>query len=200
MINKTVLILLLGVLGLSANAQQTYKLDVKKSKILWNTRNTMGAHFGYLFFGSGSLDYSPAGDPVAGVFSMDMNSIRSTDHTVAAENQKVDKELRKPGFFDIDKYPAATIAVKQITATAKANTFKVNGDLTIKGITKPIEFMANIIKQGTILTAKADLEIHRAYWNIDMQPQPITWNLFAAVKDKMIADEIVISLNLVFNP
>jgi polyisoprenoid-binding protein YceI len=199
MINKPAIILFLTMFHLAAYAQQTYRLDAKKSKILWNTRNTLGGHNGYLLFNTGNLNYSAMGEPTDGSFSMDMNSIRSTDHAVAAENQKTDKELRKPGFFDIEKHPGAIMNVKQINATGKAGIYKVSGDLTIKGITNPIDFEAAIRKKGNTVIAKADLEIHRLKWNIDLQPEPKTWDFFSAVKDKMIADEIVISLNLVFN-
>jgi polyisoprenoid-binding protein YceI len=199
MINKATIILFLTTLQLATYAQQTYQLDSKKSKILWNTRNTVGGHNGYLLFNTGNLNYSLTGQPAGGSFNMDMNSIRSTDHAVAAENQKVDKELRKPGFFDIEKYPQATMDIRQIAATDKANTYKVTGDLTIKGITNPIEFFAVITKKGNTVIAKAEVEIHRLKWKIDLQPEPKAWDLVSAVKDKMIADEIVISLNLVFN-
>jgi hypothetical protein len=59
--------------------------------------------------------------------------------------------------------------------------------------------VAAIRKKGNTVIAKADLEIHRLKWNIDLQPEPKAWDFFSAVKDKMIADEIVVSLNLVFN-
>ena len=184
---------------LSAYAQKTYQLDIKKSKILWNARKTMGGHYGYLLFNSGSLNYSAAGEPADGQFSMDMNSMSATDDATPAGNQKVNKELKTEGFFAMSRYPAATMSVKQIVRVGNSTTFKVNGYLTIKGITNPIEFTAAIKEKGNTINATAELEIHRLKWGIDLQPERNSWDLFSAVKSKIIADEIAVSLNLVFN-
>ncbi|MDT3402985.1 YceI family protein [Mucilaginibacter terrae] len=205
MIKKHLIILLL-VIQASAYAQQAYQLDVSKSKVLWNTRQTMGGHYGYLLFSSGTLIYSSAGQPVNGVFSMDMNSIRSEDHEKAADNQKVDQELRKPGFFDIDKYPTSTMRVLTITQIGKTDKYKVNGDLTIKGITNPIEFTATLKKKGGNIIATAALVIDRLIWHIDLQspPQakPKPWELVTTlenkIKNKIMVGEVPITLKMVF--
>ena len=199
MLNKPAIILILAMFQLSAYAQQTYRIDVKKSKILWSNRQTMGGHYGYLLFNSGNLNYTPGGEPADGAFSLDMNSIRSTDHTEAAANQKVDKELRTEGFFAVDRYPAAIMNVKQIVRMGNPATFKVTGDLTIKGITNAIEFMAAIKKNENTVNVIADLKIHRIKWNIGLRPQTNSWDLLSTLKDKLIDDEIKVSLNLVFN-
>ena len=197
--NKSTIILLFIVLNLSAYAQQTYQLDVKKSKLLWTNQKAMGGHFGYIHFNSGSLNYSPAGTPVNGTFKIDMNSMRSTDHKDAAGNAKVDGMLRNPGFFNVAKYPESVMLVKQIINLDNATTFKVSGDLTMKGITNPIEFTATIKKDGKTITAKANIKIDRSKWNIDLQQKPNSWDMYSNIQNKLIADEISISLDLVFN-
>ena len=199
MLNKPAIILILAMFQLSTYAQQTYQLDVKKSKILWSNRQAMGGHYGYLLFNSGSLNYTPGGEPADGMFSLDMNSIRSTDHAQAAANQKVDKELRTEGFFAIDRYPAATMNVKQIARMGNPTTFKVMGDLTIKGIKNSIEFIAVIKKNENTVNVVAELKVHRLKWNIGVKPQPNSWDVLSTLKDKLIDDEIQVSFNLVFN-
>jgi polyisoprenoid-binding protein YceI len=196
--NKPAIFIVLLLLQFSAYAQQTYQLDIKKSKISWKLQ-TMGSHYGYLLFNSGSLNYSASGQPVTGTFSMDMNSIKSIDHSLEAANQKVDKELRTEAFFNIEKYPAATMVVKQIIPAGNATTYKIKGDLTIKGITSPIDFTAVINTKGNAITATGNLMIGRARWNIDHHPEPQNWDFLVNLKDKIIANDISISLNLVFN-
>jgi hypothetical protein len=104
MINKIKIILLLALIHFSAQAQQRYQLDTKKSRILWKVE-TVGRHNGYLLFNKGTLDYSSKGEPSTGDFTMDMKSIRSTDRPTAAGRQEVDKELTTAGFFDTGAYP-----------------------------------------------------------------------------------------------
>jgi len=205
MINKRLIILLLFLMQSVAYAQQAYQLDVKKSKILWNTRQTMGGHYGYLLFNSGTLIYSSSGQPANGFFSMDMNSIRSEDHEKAADNQRVDKELRTPGFFDVDKYPAASMRVLKIVRVGQSDNYKVNGDLTIKGITNPIEFVTTIKKKGEVITATAELVIDRLIWHINLQSPPAkpkAWdfatNITNIIKNKVLVGEVPITLKMVF--
>jgi len=206
MINKRIILLLLFIIQGAAYAQQAYQLDVKESKILWNNRQTMGGHYGYLLFSSGTLIYSSTGQPNNGVFSMDMNSIRSQDHKEAAGNQRVDKELRTPGFFDIDKFPAATMRVTKIARVGQSDNYKVNGDLTIKGITNPIEFIAAFKKKGEVINVTGEVKMDRLKWNIDLRPareaQPKPWdlvtNLQSNIKNKIMVAEIPITLQMVF--
>ncbi|MCQ6958581.1 YceI family protein [Mucilaginibacter aquariorum] len=198
MINKIKIILLLVLLQFSAQAQQRYQLDTKKSRILWKVE-TVGRHNGYLLFNKGTLDYSPKGEPSTGDFTMDMKSIRSTDRPTAAGRQEIDKELTTTGFFDTGVYPTATMSVTGIMPSSQPSVFRVSGDLTIKGITKPIEFNATINKKGDIIGVKANLSIDRTKWNIDLQEKPKQWDFLAAVKDKMIADDIMITLDLAFH-
>src|SRR6478752_1802937 len=113
MINKIKIILLLALIQFSAQAQQRYQLDTKKSRILWKVE-TVGRHSGYLLFNKGTLDYSPTGEPSTGDFTMDMKSIRSTDRPTATGRQEIDKELTTTGFFDTGVYPAATMSVIRI--------------------------------------------------------------------------------------
>ena len=194
---KTALLILLVVIQLAANAQKRYELNTKKSKLEWKI-STMGNHYGYLLFSSGILDYSVTGEPMAGTFTMDMNSIRSTDGRAPKDIERVNKEIKKPEFFDVKKYPTALMKVKRILRTSKPDLFKVNGNLTIRGITKPIVFMATIKETAGLLGILADITIDRTEWNIHHIPKPKTSDLFTVMKDKLIQNEIKIKLNLSF--
>jgi polyisoprenoid-binding protein YceI len=198
MINKLNITLLFLSLQLSAYAQQMYKLDLKKSKILWDAKNTMGKHYGFILFKSGSINYAANDKPTTATFNLDMNNIKSTDSKTETGKQKVDGQLKTEGFFYVAKYPTATMNVKQITQIGNSTNFKVSGDLTIKGITHPISFNSNINKNGNNISATANLKIDRKKWNINHEPKASSFNFYATIKDKVIADEIDITLNLAF--
>jgi polyisoprenoid-binding protein YceI len=53
-------------------------------------------------------------------------------------NPKRDDHLRSPEFFDVGKFLKMSFAGHSVTGTPQA--FKLHGDLTIKGITKPVTF------------------------------------------------------------
>lgn len=200
MIRKTSLILLLlTTLQLSVDGQQTGQLDVKKSKILWNTGKLVGGHYGYFYFNSGSLQFSGAGEPVDGSFNMDMKSIRSTDHALEADNQKTDQTLQTEKFLDIGHYPVARMIVKKISRIDNSTNYKVNGDLTIKGITNPIEFIASIITTDNTTKVIAEVDIHRFKWSIDVPAKSNSLDFLSGITEKAVPDEVHLSLTLLFN-
>ena len=112
--------------------------------------------------------------------------------------KKTDANLRKPEFFDAAKYPATTITVKKITRIGSTNTFKVLGDLTIKGITNPVLFTATIDKKENTTRITANVDIQRQLWNIDSKPNANAMDLLMGIKETLVPD-IHVTLDLVLN-
>ncbi|SHN11194.1 YceI family protein [Mucilaginibacter sp. OK098] len=66
-----------------------------------------------------------------------------------------DNHLKSDAFFDVTKFPALTFTSTGITKTS-ANHYKLNGSLTLHGVTKPVSF--DLWYRGTITNpmSKAD--------------------------------------------
>ena len=199
MINKVtttlVLMMLFQTLACTQQPQPGWQLDVKKSKVLWNTGKTMGGHYGYFLFQYGNLEYSAKGEPERGTFYMDMNSIRTTDNPNEADGKKKDAELRENDFFASDQYPVATMVVKKITRIGSSTDYTVAGELTIKGITQPIEFKATIITKNKTSHITAKVDIARQLWNIHSKPQTGSIDFLSGIKEKLVPD-IHVSLDI----
>jgi polyisoprenoid-binding protein YceI len=199
MINKVtttlVLMMLFQTLACTQQLQPGWQLDVQKSKVLWNTGKTMGGHYGYFLFQYGNLEFSATGEPVRGTFYMDMNSIRTTDNPNKAEGKKKDAALRDNDFFASDQYPIATMVVQKITRIGSSTDYTVAGELTIKGITQPIEFRASIVTQGKTSHITAKVDIARQLWNIHAKPKPVSTDFLSGIKEKLVPD-IHVSLDI----
>ena len=59
----------------------------------------------------------------------------------------LDEHLLKDDFFAAEKYPSMTFKSTNVKTTDKKN-FKITGDLTIKGVTKPVVLDAVLNKQA----------------------------------------------------
>lgn len=173
-----------------------YQLDIKKSKLFWQAPKNQ--HNGFILFNSGSLSNFSAGQPTRGTFSINMNSMRSTDEASDAGRKEVDDKLRSEDFFAVSRYPAATMVVRKILRQANGTTYKVYGELTIKGVTKPIEFTTLMKQKDNTITAKAHLSISRENWNINRKPEQKTWDFIYRIKDNLIDNDIPVRLDLVF--
>jgi polyisoprenoid-binding protein YceI len=177
--------------------QPGWQLDVQKSKVLWNT-DMMGRHSGYFLFQSGNLEYSASGEPVSGTFRMDMNSIRSTDNPDEAKRQKTDANLRKKEFFASDQHPLATMVVKKITRIDSSMNYTIAGDLTIKDITNPIEFTANINTKNNGSHITANVDISHQLWGLNQKQNKNTLDSLRAIKEKLVP-YIHVSLDIMMN-
>jgi polyisoprenoid-binding protein YceI len=60
--------------------------------------------------------------------------------TVDTDNGSRDGHLRKDEYFGVDKFPLITFTGTKITESSIAGRFFVIGNLTIKGVTKPVQF------------------------------------------------------------
>lgn len=71
-------------------------------------------------------------------------TVASMDTHVVA----LDDHLKKVEFFDAAKFPTITFKSTKVEGAAGQNHFKVTGDLTIHGVTKPVVLDATLTKVG----------------------------------------------------
>jgi len=91
---------------------------------------------------SGTVDFDPANPSASTVeASIDAASISTRD-------EQRDAHLRSPDFLDVAKFPAITFKSTKVTATGAGN-FTVAGDLTIHGVTKPVELKVEELTEET---------------------------------------------------
>jgi polyisoprenoid-binding protein YceI len=190
------LLLVLISCQLSIDGQQTYRLDTSKSTLSWNS-GEVGRHTGYIRFSSGNLLFSKDGKPASGTFVIDMRTIKSTDNKDASKNLKTDETITKPDFFDVSKYPEAKMVVTGIEKVPNSGYHRVKGDLTIKGFTNPIVFIAAIESKDNLVNIRADIDLRRGWWGIHSEQKPPSLDLLSGLPQKAENDQFSVSLKLV---
>lgn len=152
-----------------------YEIDTLSSRIEWKgykiVKSDQTGHFGTINFESGDLTIYN-GVLESGKFVADMNSLTSVDlKDDAAQLAKLEGHLKSGDFFETEKYPTASYEITKVSknATGDYNTL-LDGNLTIKGITKPIQFNANVsIKDGAASIATEPKDISREGFNVKFQ-------------------------------
>jgi polyisoprenoid-binding protein YceI len=178
-------------------AATTYKIDPAQSNMTWNGKKVTGEHNGTVKISQGEILVNK-NQVVGGNVLVDMNSIVDLDITDAEYNKKLIGHLKSDDFFSTEKHPTATFKVNSVTpikgAKAGAANYNVNGNLTIKGITKPVTFPAVVNVQGNTITAKSDaITLDRTKWDIRYGSK----SFFANIGDKAIHDDFTVQFNLV---
>lgn len=153
----------------------SYVVDTLNSKIEWKgfkvfkTDNT--SHFGIIKFESGDVTIKD-GKLESGKFVADMSSLENVDLKADAEQKsKLEGHLKSGDFFEVEKFPTASYEITKVVhnETGDYNT-TLEGNLTIKGITKPVQFNANVsLKAGEVSIATEPKDIDREDFGVKFQ-------------------------------
>jgi len=186
------IIFMSGILTLN-NMASNYEIDKNESHVKWTGKKVAGQHYGTIDLKNGKLTLQD-GIIKSGIVEMDMNSIVNEDLTNAAINKKLVDHLRSDDFFSVDKYPVSTLIVKEVKAFNK-DEYIFLGDLTIKGITKPVTFKSTVRNQNGKITATGSMEVDRTLYNIKYG----SGKFFASLGDNMIYDTFTLDFFVVAN-
>ncbi|MHB1272934.1 MAG: YceI family protein [Rhodanobacter sp.] len=148
---------LAGLLGVAGFIQATpvraaavtYQLDPNHTMVLfsWN-------HFGFsnptadLGISSGTVVFDEE-NPARSSVDVTMPLSMLDTHVPA-----LDEHLKKPDFFNADKYPVVTFKSTAVKSLG-GNRFKVTGNLTVHGVTRPVVLDATLNKVGPHPMTKA---------------------------------------------
>ncbi|MGZ3725832.1 MAG: YceI family protein [Pseudobdellovibrio sp.] len=114
--------------------------------------------------------------------------INSVDTSVADR----DTHLKSPDFFDAAKFPKMTFKSTSITGNEKS--FKLIGDLTIKGTTKKVTF--DSVYKGSATDAYGNLKAaFVATTKISRKEFGLTWSKVVEV-GPVVGDEVTITLKI----
>ncbi len=168
-----------------------YSLDKTNSKVKWTGRKVVGEHYGNIDLKSGHLK-ADAGIITAGTFVMEMNSIVNDDLSNETVNRKLVGHLKSDDFFSVDKFPVSTFVISEVKPKGgKIQT--VTGDLTIKGITNPVTFDAEVdITEGK-LSASGKMEVDRTLYDVRYG----SGRFFAGLGDNLIYDTFTLEFTVV---
>jgi polyisoprenoid-binding protein YceI len=148
----------------------TYRIDIEYSRLEWIGRNLNNRHFGQLTIREGELVIA-AGVPTTGRIVVDMHSLTNFDLQDAGYRDMLISHLKSDDFFFVDRFPTASLILTGWKADSdlfqEAPSGIATGELTIKGITRPVRFPAIVAPQpdGNI-KIHAAFDIDRTLWGV----------------------------------
>jgi len=194
------LILTAGIALLSvtaSKAQTNWKVDVSHSKLGFSVTHMMVSETeGKFKIYEGKVSSKSDSDFTNATldFSADVNSINT-------EDQKRDGHLKSPDFFDAEKFPKITFKSTGMKLNTKKGktTYDVEGDLTMKGVTKKVKLTAIGAAQpvkdpyGNIKTGfKVKGAINRKDFGLG-------WNAVLEAGGVAVSEEVILDLNIELN-
>jgi polyisoprenoid-binding protein YceI len=170
-------------------AQDKVMVNADQSKLEWKAYKVTGSHNGEIDLKDGYL-LMENGMLVGGQFTIDMTTIDVQD-LEGEYKQKLENHLRSDDFFSVDKHNTATIELTNVVPRGNGSEYKINGNLTIKGKTAPVKFIAKM--EGD--KAMADIEVDRSEYDVKYG----SGTFFDNLGDKTIYDIFDMNVTLAWN-
>lgn len=122
-------------------APETFTLDPTHTYVQWNIKHLGFSNQSGKWYASGTLvlDQEHPADSKVNV-TIDLTKM-------ITGLPELDKHLKGKQFFDVAKYPKATFVSDKVTLTGK-DTAKVEGTLTLHGVSKPVTLDVKLNQEG----------------------------------------------------
>ena len=170
-------------------AIQRWNIDPSHSGIHFTVRHMVIAKVrGWFDRFEGTLDYDAA-DPTKSKIA-----VRIEAASVNTREPKRDEHLRSADFFDVEKFATLTFASTRIERESDTE-YRVAGDLTIHGVTKPVVLEAELLGGGKDPWGNARLAF-QAKTTIHRKDFGLNWNQVLEAGGVLVADKVEISLDV----
>lgn len=156
----------------SSLAGDTFKLDPVHSSLLFKVKH-LGVSYSYGRFNSpeGQIVWDSA-DPTKSTINVSVKTA-----AIDTDNAKRDEHLKSPDFFDAKQFPTLSFKSTSVKPSGE-NKYEVTGDLTVRGVTKPITVTlehvgTNSGPRGTKTGFDGQFTINRQDFGVAYMPQGI---------------------------
>lgn len=163
-----------------------------QTRIYWTGSKPTGEHTGFIKLKEGDYIVED-GELVGGEFIIDMYSIVDVDLEDEEMNKKLVDHLKSADFFHVDSFPTGKFVITKVEdIDDEEYNKKIDGNLTLKGITKPVSFKADVKVNGDVVTAKSEaFVLDRTEWNVNYGSKSV----FKELQDKFIHDEFTLTID-----
>jgi len=113
--------------------------------------------------------------------------------TIDTRQPKRDAHLKSPDFFDVEKFPTMTFKSTKITK-GEGSKLKVEGNLTLHGVTKPVIFDVDVTPE---ITNRG--QTHKgvtANTKINRKDFGLNWNQTLETGGVLVGDEVNIQVDM----
>jgi polyisoprenoid-binding protein YceI len=119
--------------------------------------------------------------------------------SVTTDSEQRDAHLRTSDFFEVEQYPTITFNSTALRP-GKDSTFELDGDLTIKGIARPVTLQAEFLGFGPGLQG-GTMAAFTAKTTVDREDWDLTWNVAVETGGVLVGKkvELVIDAELMLD-
>ena len=137
---------------------------------------------------AGTIDYDPSKPEASKV------SVRIEAASVNTHEPQRDQHLRSADFFDVEKYPAITFESRKIERRGD-DFYRVLGELTIHGVTRPVELDAEYLGGGKDPWGNERIGFF-AKTSLNRKDFGLNWNQMLETGGFLVSEQVEVSLDV----
>lgn len=182
--------LVLGSLMLAGPSQAElvkYDLDVEHTAITFRVRHFFSKVPGRFAKFSGTLMIDEEN------FANSSVKVEIEAASIDTNEEARDRHLRSDAFFDVENHPTITFESTRIRLRGDTKLF-IDGNLTIRGITKPVTLDGEILGFGEMYSVRRGA--FEASVTIDRKDFNVSWNDVLEGGGAVLGNDVEITLNL----
>lgn len=170
--------------GQSAGGATTWRIDPTHSELTFQIRHLISRVRGTFGQWEGTLVTDPQ--------RLDQGSVEVNIQTASIDtnNERRDNHLRTGDFFEAEKHPAITFRSRRVET--QGSQLRVHGDLTIRGVTRPVVLEGEYLGITRDAQGKARMGF-QAQTTINRHDYGVSWNRVVE-NGNLLGDEVVIEL------
>ncbi len=124
----------------------------------------------------GSIEFN-AINPAASSFTVSVDAA-----TINTGINARDNHLKKEEYFDVNKYPSITFASTKIEKSATQGAFIINGNISIKGVSKSISFPFTAVEQNGGFLFSGSFKLNRRDFKVGGNSITLSDNLIVSLE------------------
>jgi polyisoprenoid-binding protein YceI len=172
----------------SAAAVRTYAIDKSHSEATFQVRHLVTRVRGRFTDFEGTVEFDEENPERSKVgVAIQAGSVDTGDATR-------DNHLRTGDFFDAEKFPTLAFRSTKVTKTGQ-DTFDVAGDLTIRGVTRPVTLAVTFLGKATDPWGNERVGFEGAL-KINRKDYGLMWNATLETGGFLVGDEVKIGLQI----
>ena len=168
-----------------------FQIQKSSSVVNWTGKKVLGLHTGTINIADGSIETNNS-LITGGEITIDMTSIVITDIEDKETNKNFLTHLQNDDFFSVDTFKTAKLVISNAVQLEKDKQ-KIEGTLTIKGISHPVSFTASVEIFTDYFHSLGEIIIDRTMYNIRYGSGKFLQHL----GDNLIYDDFVLQFNLI---
>lgn len=172
----------------TATATRTYQIDKAHSEAAFQVRHLLTKVRGHFADFSGEIAFDES--------APEQSSVTFTVETASIDTNQADRDahLRSDDFFAVDRFPTMKFVSTRITRTG-SDTFDVEGDLTIRDVTKRLTLPVSFLGKATDPWGAEKLAFETEV-TINRKDFGLNWNAALETGGFLVGDDVKISVSV----